>query len=146
MHPPSWAYEAGRNEEAGRVMEPRTRESRGPQDQPHVGARDTPTACRGRQAAVLEAPRRVSRTPPGSASGACGPRGDAGTWESPGSPGGIAGVGGPTDAVQTPGVARRRPPRTRAVPKHGPQSQRRAPRPRGRRGSTARPGQGLNFL
>ena len=143
MHPQSWAYEAGRNEEAGRVMEPRKRERRGPQDHPHGGERATPTACSGRKAAVLEAPRRGPRTPPGSASGAGVHRGDAGTWESPGSPGVIAGGGGPPDEVKTPGVARRRPPRTRAGPEQGPPSQRRDPRHRGRRGSTARPREGL---
>ena len=69
-------------------------------------------------------------------------QGDSGTWESQGSPWGISGVGVPPDEVKTPGVARRRPPRTRAVHQPGTQSQRRAPRHRGRRGSTARPRDG----
>jgi hypothetical protein len=125
------------------VMEPRNMESRGPQENPHVGEREKPTACSGRKAAVLDAPRRVSRTPPGSESGACFHRGDAGTWESQGSPWVIAGVGVPTDEVQAPGVARRRPPRTRALHNQGTQSQRRDPRHRGRRGSTERPRDGL---
>jgi hypothetical protein len=118
-------------------------ESRGPQDHPHGVEREKPTACSGRKAAVLEAPRRVPRTPPGSESGACLQRGDAGTWESQGSPWGISGVGVPTDEGKTPGVARRRPPRLRALHKQGTQSQRRDPRHRGRRGSTARPRDGL---
>ena len=139
MPPQEWAYEAGRNEAAGRVREPRHRESRGPQDHPHVGEREKPTACRGRKAAVLDASRRVSRTPPGAESGAGVHRGDAGTWESQWSPWVIAGVGVPTDAGKTPGVARRRPPRPRAVHKPGPQSQRRDPRHRGRQGSPERP-------
>ena len=41
-----------------------------------------PTVCSDRKAAVLDAPRRVCRTPPGSESGACVHRGDSGTWES----------------------------------------------------------------
>ncbi len=139
MPPQSWAYEAGGNEEAGRVMEPRNMSSRGPQDHPHGVAREKPTGCRGRKAAVLDAPRRVSRTPPGSESGACLQKGDSGTWESPWSPWGISGVGVPTIEVKTPGVARRRPPRTRALRNQGTQSQRRDPRYRGRRGSTERP-------
>jgi hypothetical protein len=98
--------------------------------------------CSDRKAAVLEAPRRVSRTPPGSESGACFQRGDSGTGESQWSPWGIAGVGVPTVEGKTPGVARRRPPRLRALREQGTQSQRRAPRHRGRRGSTARPREG----
>jgi hypothetical protein len=53
-----------------------------------AGSRPKPTGCRDRQAAVLEAIRRVDRTPPGSESGACRHRGDAGTGERPGAPGG----------------------------------------------------------
>jgi len=124
-------------------MAPRNRESRGPQDHPHVVEREKPPACSGRQAAVLAAPRRVSRTPPGAESGACLHRGDSGTGESPWSPGVISGVGVPTAEVKTPGVARRRPPRPRAVHQQGTHSQRRAPRHRGRRGSTERPRAGL---
>jgi hypothetical protein len=142
VHPQEGAYEAGGNEAAGRVMEPRHRARRGPQAQPHGVAREKPTVCSGRKAAVLEAPRRVSRTPPGSESGACGQKGDSGTWASPWSPGGISGVGVPPGEGKPPGVARRRPPRTRAWCHQGPPSQRRAPRERGRRGSTARPRNG----
>ena len=42
--------------------------------------------CSGRKAAVLDTIRRVSRTPPGSESGACAHGGNAGTWESQRSP------------------------------------------------------------
>jgi hypothetical protein len=52
--------------------------------------------------------------------------------------GDTSGLGGPTIAVKTPGVARRRPPRTRALRDQGTQSQRRTPRDRGRTGSPAR--------
>jgi hypothetical protein len=45
-----------------------------------------PTACSDRKAAVLDAKRRVSRTPPGSRNGARIYRGNSGTWESPLSP------------------------------------------------------------
>jgi hypothetical protein len=55
-----------------------------------------PTVCSGRTAAVLETPRRVSRTPPGAESGAGLHRGDAGTWERQWSPWEIAGIGVPT--------------------------------------------------
>ena len=41
-----------------------------------------PTVCTRRKAAILDAARRVRRTPPGSESGACLQRGDSGTWES----------------------------------------------------------------
>src|SRR5215831_10285770 len=51
-----------------------------------AGSRPKPTVCSDRKAAVLEAIRRVYRTPPGSESGACLHRGDSGTWESQGSP------------------------------------------------------------
>lgn len=117
-------------------------ESRGRQENPQGVARAKPTVCSGRKAAVLGTPRRVSRTPPGSESGACFHRGDSGPWESPWSPWGISGVGVPTVEVKTPGGARRRPPRLRALREQGTQSQRRAPRPRGRRGSTERPRDG----
>src|SRR5262245_10039068 len=53
--------------------------------------------------------------------------------------GDTSGLGGPSIAVKTPGVARRRPPRTRALRAQGTQSQRRTPRDRGRPGSTERP-------
>ena len=142
MHPQSWAYEAGGNEDAGCVLAPRKMERCGLQENPPGGARAKPTVCSGRKAAGLEAPRRVSRTPPGAESGACFHRGDAGTWESQGSPWGRAGVGVPTGAVKTPGVARRRPPRLRALREPGTPSPRRAPRHRGRRGSPARPRDG----
>jgi hypothetical protein len=46
------------------------------------GLRRKPTRCMRRKAAVLDTRGRVCRTPPGSASGAGIPRGDAGTWES----------------------------------------------------------------
>ena len=39
MHPQPWAYEAGWHEDVGRVMEPRNRESGGPQDMPQAPAR-----------------------------------------------------------------------------------------------------------
>jgi hypothetical protein len=143
VHPQSWAYAAGGNAAAGRVMEPRKLERRGPQAHPHGVARAKPTVCSGRPAAGLDAPRRGARTPPGSARGACLHKGAAGTWASPGSPWGLSGVGVPTVEGQTPGVARRRPRRTRALRNHGTPSQRRAPRYRGRSGSTARPREGL---
>ena len=67
-----------------------------------AGSRGKPTVCKRRQAAVLVAQGRVSRTPPGSESGACLQRGNAGTWESHLSPCPIPGKG---DRVTTsPGV------------------------------------------
>jgi hypothetical protein len=120
-------------------MEPRTLESRGPQERPQGGSAGQPTVGRARQAAVLETPRRGCRTPPGSASGAGRHRGNAGTWESPWSPGGPAGGGVPPREGQPPGVARRRPPRPGAWRAHGTHSQRRDPRERGRPGRPARP-------
>src|SRR5262245_43566194 len=75
-------------------------------------------------------------------SGACLQRGDSGTWESQWFPWVKSGIGGPTIAVKTPGVVRRRPPRTRALQDQGTQSQRRDTRYRGRRGNTERPRDG----
>ena len=77
-----WEYEAGVSEDAGRVMEPRNMYSRGQQDISQEVLRGKPTVSSGRKAAVLDATRRVFRTPPGSESGACIHRGDSGTWES----------------------------------------------------------------
>jgi hypothetical protein len=71
--------------------------------------RAQPTGSSGRQAAVLDTPGQVSRTPPGSESGAGHQRGRSGTWERPLSPGPISGVG--PRASQGPGVAWRLPPR-----------------------------------
>jgi len=48
--------------------------------------RGKPTVGKRRKAAVLGAVWRVPRPPPGSASGACLQRGNAGTWERPLSP------------------------------------------------------------
>src|SRR6266849_8795644 len=64
-------YGAGCSEKVGRVMEPRNGYSCG-----------QPTVCTHWKAAVLDACWRVSRTPPGSESGACLQRGNSGTWES----------------------------------------------------------------
>src|SRR5215470_7780816 len=75
-------YGAGCSEEIGRVMEPRNGERRG-----------QPTVCSGRKAAVLSAPWRVRRTPPGSESGACLHKGNSGTWESHVSPCRTPGMG-----------------------------------------------------
>jgi hypothetical protein len=67
-----------------------------------VVRRGKPTVSSGRKAAVLDALWRALRTPPGSQSGACIPRGSSGTWESHVSPGHIPGMG---DRVTTsPGV------------------------------------------
>jgi hypothetical protein len=50
VHPQQWEYEAGGNEEAGRVMEPRHLESCGPQDSPQAVARESRRcAVAGRQ-------------------------------------------------------------------------------------------------
>src|SRR5206468_10993875 len=75
-------YGAGCSEATGRVMEPRNVESRGQQDISQEVWRGKPTVCTRRQAAVLGALWRVSRTPTGSASGAGLQRGNSGTWES----------------------------------------------------------------
>ena len=56
-------------------------------------ARGKPTVSSGRKAAVLKAQGRAVRTPPGSKSGACLPRGSSGTWESHLSPCHTPGVG-----------------------------------------------------
>jgi hypothetical protein len=101
-----------------------------------------PTVCSDRKAAVLDAPRRVGRTPPGSESGACFQRGARELGRATWSPWVTSGVGVPTVTVKTPGVARRRPPRTRTLRKQGTQSPRRDPRHQGRRGSTERPRDG----
>ena len=71
MPPRKGPYEAGCSEETGRVIEPRNGYSRG-----------KPTVSSGWKAVVLGALWRVRRTPPGSESGACLPRGNSGTWES----------------------------------------------------------------
>src|SRR3989442_15725049 len=55
--------------------------------------RGKPTVCKRRKAAILDALWRVSRTPPGSESGACLQRGNSGTWESHLSPCALPGVG-----------------------------------------------------
>jgi hypothetical protein len=64
-------YEAGCSEQAGRGIEPR-----------NVYRGGAPTVSSGWKAAVLGALGRVRRTPPGSKSGACLHRGNAGPWES----------------------------------------------------------------
>jgi hypothetical protein len=71
--------------------------------------RGKPTVSSGRQAAVLDTRGQVSRTPPGSESGACSHRGSSGTWESHLSPGHIPGLG--HRATKGPGVTWRLPPR-----------------------------------
>jgi hypothetical protein len=65
-------------------------------------ARGKPTVSSDRQAAVLGARGRVPRTPPGSKSGACMQRGNAGTWESHLPPWHISGLG--DRAPKGPGV------------------------------------------
>src|SRR5713226_2687037 len=68
-----------------------------------VVSRRTPTVSSGRKAAVLGAIWRVPRTPPGSESRACIPRGDVGTWENHLSPCDMPGEG--DRATKGPGVA-----------------------------------------
>src|SRR5205823_9543366 len=58
-----------------------------------VVRRGKPTVCKRRKAAVLDALWRVSRTPPGSESGAWVHRGSSGTWESHLSPCAMPGRG-----------------------------------------------------
>jgi hypothetical protein len=70
--------------------------------------RGTPTVSSGRTAAVLGAPGRVRRTPPGSQSGACMHKGSSGTWESHRSPCRNPGVG--DRATKSPGVVGELPP------------------------------------
>jgi len=65
-------------------------------------SRGKPTVCKRRKAAILDAVWRVSRTPPGSESGACLHRGDSGTWESHLSPCFIPGMG--DRVTKSPGV------------------------------------------
>ena len=96
MHTQQWAYGAGWNEDAGRVIEPRNVYSRGQRISLKV-QRGKPTVCMRRKAVVLGAVWRVCRTPPGSESGACLQRGSSGTWESQLSPCLIPGMGGPGD-------------------------------------------------
>ena len=79
------------------MIEPRNGYSRGQEDIPHGVPRGKPTVCKRWKAAVLDAFWRVSRTPPGSESGACVHRGSSGTWESHLSPCTSAGKGGPAD-------------------------------------------------
>ncbi len=107
--------------------------------------RGKPTVCTHRQAAVLGACGRVPRTPPGSESGACMPRGNSETWESQWSPCGESGGGVPTIAGKTPGAERRLQPLKRAFWRKtkGTQSKRSDARYRGRRGRTERPRDGL---
>ena len=62
-----------------------------------AGSRGKPTVCKLRKAAVRDAGWRVSRTPPGSESGACSQRGNSGTWESHLSPCHRTRSGGPGD-------------------------------------------------
>src|SRR2546426_12470765 len=64
--------------------------------------RGKPTVCKRRKAAILDALWRVSRTPPGSESGACLQRGNSGTWESHLSPCVIPGLG--DRVTKSPGV------------------------------------------
>ena len=66
-----------------------------------------------RKATVLDAPRRVSRTPPGSQTRAWRHGGNLGTWESQESPGVESGGGVPPVGGKTPGVERKLPPLTR---------------------------------
>src|SRR5712691_10042762 len=75
--------------------------------------RGKPTVCKPRKAAVLSALWRVSRTPPGSESGACIHRGNSGTWESQLSPCLIPGLG--DRATKSPGVVGGFPPWPRAL-------------------------------
>ena len=82
MPPRKGPYEAGCREDAGHVIEPRNVYSGGREDIPQEVSRGKPTVCKRRKAAVLDAVWRVSRTPPGSESGACSHRGNSGTWES----------------------------------------------------------------
>ena len=77
---------AGGSEEAGRVLEPRTEESRGQEESAHGRRERTPTVASGRKAAGRGASWQGPRTPPGSQDGAGIPRGHSGTWESHGSP------------------------------------------------------------
>ena len=113
MHTQSWAYEAGRNEDTGRVMEPRNPYDRGHQDNPQDVQRGKPTVSWHRKAAVPETLWRADGTPPGSESGACISRGNSGTWESHLSPCATPGKGGPDD--QKPWRARGASTRTRAL-------------------------------
>src|SRR6266571_1875309 len=64
--------------------------------------RGKPTVSSGRKAAVLDTLGQVSRTPPGSKSGACLHRGSSGTWESHLSPCQTPGVG--DRVTKSPGV------------------------------------------
>ena len=111
-----------------------------------AGLREKATGSRGRKAAVLDTPGHVSRTPPGSASGACRQRGRSGTWASPRSPGHMSGVG--HRATNSPGVPWRLPPRHAPLGDTTPRRQpardsgraRRAPRAeQGRRAVVAAP-------
>jgi hypothetical protein len=69
-----------------------------------VVARGKPTVCMRWKAAVLDAPWRGCRTPPGSESGACSHRGHSGTWESHLPPCYSAGMG--DRRTKSPGVTR----------------------------------------
>jgi len=102
VHTQSWAYEAGRNEDTGRVMEPRNLYDRGHQDNPQDVPRGKPTVSCHRKAAVPETLWRADGTPPGSESGACISRGHSGTWESHLSPWATPGMGDRT--TKSPGV------------------------------------------
>ena len=98
----SWAYEAGRNEDTGRVMAPRNLYDRGHQENPHDVQRGKPTGSWHRKAAVPETRWRADGTPPGSESGAGISRGNSGTWESHLSPCATPGKGDRT--TTSPGV------------------------------------------
>ena len=96
MHPQSWAYGAGWNEDAGRVSAPRPAERRGHQVDPEF-PQGTLAGCPWPAQATVPgvAPGRVRRTPPGAESGACLQRGRAGTGERPRSPWHRPRTGGP---------------------------------------------------
>ena len=82
VHARQREYEAGGNEDAGCVIEPRNAYGCGQQDIPRGVQRGKPTVSKSRKATVPHTLRRVCGTPPGSKSGACVQRGNSGTWES----------------------------------------------------------------
>jgi len=98
-----WAYEAGRNEETGRVIEPRNSYGGGQLDIPQQRSRGKPTVSLRWKATVPDAHWRADGTPPGSESGACLYRGNSGTWESPRSPRDTPGLG--DRVTKSPGVS-----------------------------------------
>jgi hypothetical protein len=99
-----WEYEAGRNKDAGCVIEPRNLYHGGHEDISHDAERGKPTVSWYRKATVPDTHWRVDGTPPGSESGACIYRGNSGTWESHLSPCAISGPG--DRATKGPGVIR----------------------------------------